>query len=111
VKQPGSCLEAATRDLKLTSQLLGHASTAITEQVYTSVFEDVDREAAEQAAALVSRAHRAAADASVPTSCPPVGTAGAKRTASDGESAGQSAWGGWGSNPRPRDYESHALTG
>ncbi len=21
------------------------------------------------------------------------------------------AWGGWGSNPRPRDYESHALTG
>ena len=20
-------------------------------------------------------------------------------------------WGGWGSNPRPRDYESHALTG
>ena len=19
-------------------------------------------------------------------------------------------WGGWGSNPRPRDYESHALT-
>ena len=35
----------ATRDLKLTSQLLGHASTAITEQVNTSVFEDVEREA------------------------------------------------------------------
>jgi hypothetical protein len=83
----------ATRDLKLTSQMLGHASTAITEQVYTSVFEDVEREAAEQAAALVPRAHRAAADASVPTSCPPVGTVGAKRTASDGETAGHSGWG------------------
>ncbi|MCU1604276.1 MAG: Phage integrase [Modestobacter sp.] len=104
------CPPNASRYLKLTSQLLGHASTAITEQVYTSVFEDVEREAAEQAAALVPRAHRAAADASVPTSCPPVGTVGAKRTASDGETAGQTGWGGWGSNPRPRDYESHALT-
>jgi integrase len=37
----------ATKDLKPTSQMLGHSSTAITEQVYTSVFEDVEREAAE----------------------------------------------------------------
>nr|WP_246405953.1 tyrosine-type recombinase/integrase [Modestobacter versicolor] len=42
----------ATKDLKLTRQMLGHSSTAITEQVYTSVFEDVEREAAESAAAL-----------------------------------------------------------
>jgi hypothetical protein len=75
----------ATRDLKLTSQLLGHASTAITEQVYTSVFEDVEREATEQSAALVPRAHRAATDVPVPTSCPPVGTVGTKRTASGDE--------------------------
>jgi len=34
----------ATRDLELTSQLLGHAATAITEQVCTWVFEDVERE-------------------------------------------------------------------
>jgi len=66
----------ATRDLKLTSQMLGHASTAITE-VYTSVFEDVEREAAEQAAALVPRAHRTADAAPVPTSCPPA-AAGAR---------------------------------
>jgi integrase len=44
----------ATRDLKLTSQMLGHSSTAITEQVYTSVFEDVECEAAESAAALIA---------------------------------------------------------
>ncbi len=25
--------------------------------------------------------------------------------------AGQTWWGGWGSNPRPTDYESAALTG
>jgi hypothetical protein len=38
---------------------------------------------------------------------------GAARGASQ-ESAsdmGKRWWGGWDSNPRPRDYESHALTG
>ncbi len=101
----------ATKDLKLTSQMLGHSSTAITEQVYTSVFEDVEREAAESAAALVPRAHRAPIDANVPTSCPPVDHVGARGPARKDETAGQDRWGGWGSNPRPRDYESHALTG
>ena len=33
--------------------MLGHCSTAITEQVCTAVFEDVERDAAESAAALV----------------------------------------------------------
>jgi len=100
----------ATKDLKLTSQMLGHSSTAITEQVYTSVFEDVEREAAESAAALVPRAHRAPTGADVPTVCPPVGRVGARGPAPRGETTGQDRWGGWGSNPRPRDYESHALT-
>jgi hypothetical protein len=57
-----------TWDLELTSQSLGHSSTAITEHVHTSVFEDVEREAAESAASLVPRAQRpAVTDASVPT--------------------------------------------
>jgi hypothetical protein len=48
--------------------MLGHSSTAITEHVYTSVFEDVEREATESAASLVPRAQRpAVTDASVPT--------------------------------------------
>jgi hypothetical protein len=34
--------------------MLGHSSTAITERVYTSVFEDVECEAAESAAALIA---------------------------------------------------------
>ncbi len=95
----------ATKDPKLTSQMPGHSSMAITEQVYTSVFEDVERKAAESAAALVPRAHRAPADADVPTSCPPVGRVGARGPASKDETAVQVRWGGWGSNPRPRDYE------
>ncbi len=57
----------ATKDLKLTSQVRGHSSTAITGQVYASVFEDVQREAAESAAALVPRAYRVPTDADVPT--------------------------------------------
>ena len=64
----------ATKHLKLTSQMLGHSSRAITEQVSTSVFEDVEREAAESAAALVPRARPALTDAGVPTSCAPVGS-------------------------------------
>lgn len=101
----------ATRDLKLTSQLFGHASTGITEQVYTSVFEDVEREAAEQSAALVPRAHRRSVDSRVPTVCPPGSTEGREAGGVVDKTAGQPGWGGWGSNPRPRDYESHALTG
>ena len=60
----------ATKDLKLTSQMLGHSSTAIIEQVYTSVFEDVEREAAESAAALVPCAHRRRCAHLVPTCGP-----------------------------------------
>jgi hypothetical protein len=92
--------------------MLGHSSTAITEQVYTSVFEDVEREAAESAAALVPRAQRpTATDAGVPIVCPPAGPGGTGGTVQNKETAGKDRWGGWGSNPRPRDYESHALTG
>ena len=95
----------ATKGLKLASQMLGHSSTAITEQIYLSVFEDVEREAAESAAALMPRAHRAPTDAGVPTSCPPVGGVVSRGPVREDEAAGQDRWGGWGSNPRPRDYE------
>jgi hypothetical protein len=62
--------------------MLGHSSTAITEQVYTSVFEDVEREAAESAAALVPRSLRVpTSDAKVPTMCPPAGSVGARGAA------------------------------
>jgi integrase len=44
-----------TRDLKLVSELLGHSTIKITGDIYTSVFAEVDRAAAEAVAALVPR--------------------------------------------------------
>ncbi len=48
----------ATKDLKLVSQLMGHSGIQITADIYTSVFEEVDREAAEAVAAIVPRVRR-----------------------------------------------------
>jgi len=45
-----------TRDLKLVSELRGHSSIKITADVYTNVFADVDRDAAEAVARLIPRA-------------------------------------------------------
>lgn len=45
----------ATRDLKIVSELLGHASVHFTGDVYTSVFADADRAAAKAAAEIVPR--------------------------------------------------------
>lgn len=45
----------ATLDLKLVSALLGHSSTKITADIYTNIFTDVDRAAAEAVARLVPR--------------------------------------------------------
>ncbi|WP_256788570.1 tyrosine recombinase XerC [Frankia sp. AvcI1] len=45
----------ATRDLKIVSELLGHASVHFTGDVYTSVFSDADRAAAKAAAEIVPR--------------------------------------------------------
>jgi integrase len=45
----------ATRDLKLVSALLGHSSIKITADVYTNIFADVDRAAAEAVDKLVPR--------------------------------------------------------
>jgi integrase len=50
-----SLLYRATRDMKAVCALLGHASIQITIDLYTTLFEEVDREAAEAAARLVPR--------------------------------------------------------
>jgi integrase len=62
----------ATRDLKLVSELLGHSSIKITADVYTNVFADVDRAAAEAVAALVPRS-------TVPSRAHPVPTTAQSR--------------------------------
>ncbi|MDT3442697.1 tyrosine-type recombinase/integrase [Pseudofrankia sp. BMG5.37] len=45
----------ATHDMKAVSALLGHASIQITGDIYTTLFEEADRAAAEAAARLVPR--------------------------------------------------------
>jgi hypothetical protein len=40
---------------------------------------------------------------------PEAGTA-KSQPAGNGSYAGQTVWGGWGSNPRPADYEKHARS-
>jgi integrase len=102
----------ATRNLKMVSELLGHSGIHITGDIYTSVFEEVDRDAAEAVARLVPRAVRGGPSATVCPHRAHTGPHGGVRTdRSKGKTAGQRWWGGWGSNPRPRDYESPALTG
>ncbi|GAC1569993.1 MAG: tyrosine-type recombinase/integrase [Candidatus Dormibacteria bacterium] len=71
----------ATRDLKVVSELLGHSGIQITGDIYTSVFEDVDREAAEAAAQLVPRSPAARATA---VACP----SGAHRAPLGGQDRG-----------------------
>ena len=58
----------ATRDLKLVSELMGHSGIQITGDIYTSIFEEVDREAAEAVARLVPRTSRGRSRTSA---CPP----------------------------------------
>ena len=45
------------------------------------------------------------------TSVPTGLIAGLSQPAGNRQTAAQLWWGGWGSNPRPADYESAALTG
>jgi len=64
-----------SRDLKVVSELLGHSSIHFTGDTYTTLFEEVDREAAEAVARLVPRKLPPAADGTArshPTGTPPV---------------------------------------
>jgi len=57
----------ATRDLKMVSELFGHSGIQITGDIYTSGFDEVDRDAAEAVARLVPRAAPARSSGAV---CP-----------------------------------------
>jgi hypothetical protein len=106
----------AGADIKVVSEQLGHSTTQITRDIYMSVMPQVAQAAAGAAAALVPRAAKKAAAAvaaadSVPTVGPPADNSDTKDDLQTGKTPGQKGWGGWDSNPGPRDYESLALTG
>ncbi|ONH26435.1 hypothetical protein BL253_24960 [Pseudofrankia asymbiotica] len=50
----------ATRDMKAVSDMLGHSSIQITGDIYTTLFEEARRDAAEAAAKIVPRTRRPA---------------------------------------------------
>jgi integrase len=102
----------AGADIKVVSEQLGHSTTQITRDIYMSVMPEVAQAAADAAAALVPRAAKKTATTdSVPTVCPPADKPDTEDDLQTGKTPGQKGWGGWDSNPGPRDYESLALTG
>jgi len=99
-------------DIKVVSEQLGHTTTQITRDIYLSVMPQVAHAAAEAAAALVPRAAESRdVNASVHTLCTPEDIPDTRNDLRGGISPGHTVWGGRDSNPRPRDYESPALTG
>ena len=98
-------------DIKVVSEQLGHSTTQITRDIYMSVMPQVAQAAADATAAMVPRAAEAGGHDSVPTMCPPGDISDTEDDLQTGKTPGQKGWGGWDSNPGPRDYESLALTG
>jgi integrase len=99
-------------DIKVVSEQLGHTTTQITRDIYMSVMPQVAQAAADATAAMVPRAvPQPGGHNSVPTMCPPEDISDTEDDLQTGKTPGQKGWGGWDSNPGPRDYESLALTG
>jgi hypothetical protein len=87
-------------------QPVGHASTEISQR-YNHPLRQAHLTAASQVAALVSGSGKDAASGHAEGGQKPPRPIAPH----EGIHAGQEGWGGWGSNPRPTDYESAALTG
>jgi hypothetical protein len=94
---------ASGASVKDVQRMLGHASAAMTLDVYAGLFEDnLDDLADRLDATARESADRLRTAAS---------SKGRVRPLSDGKRAGQSRWGGSDSNGRPTGYEPAALTG
>ncbi len=97
---------AAGANVKAVQRMLGHASAAMTLDVYSGLFEDDLDALADQIDAARARAD------SLRTAAVAGERSGRSSRARDARNPGTAIWwGGWDSNPRPRDYESPALTG
>jgi hypothetical protein len=95
-------------DIKVVSEQLGHTTTQITGDIYMSVVPQV----AQAAAALVPRAApQAGGHNSVPTVCPSTDKSDTEDDLHTGKTPGQKGWGGWDSNPGPRDFMSQISGG
>src|SRR3954447_1661168 len=108
---------AAGADVKVVSHELGHSSIQITQDLYTSVLPQVSKAAADAVAALLAGSRHATDQAAAHGPSGQVAGRLAHTSHTRGDetdsrlvggmdmTAGQSGWGGGGSNPRPKDYE------
>ena len=94
----------AGANVKGVQRMLGHASAAITLDVYADLFDGH----LEAVASALDAARTKALGARLG---PDASSVAPMRAPRNTITAGQNEWGGWGSNPRPTDYESAALTG
>jgi integrase len=96
---------AAGANVKAVKKMLGHASASMTLDVYTDLFDD-------DLDAVAQRLDEAAMRSDV-LKMWSNGAAGASRKPPEGGQIRMipGSWGGRDLNPRPRDYESPALTG
>ncbi len=104
----------ATKHLKLTSQMLGQSSATITEQVCLSCSRTSSGRPPSRPRRWFPVPTLCAPCRRLTRMCPPcahLGLARARGYRRNWRNGRELRWGGWGSNPRPRDYESHALTG
>jgi integrase len=100
--------------IRVVQQILGHSQLSQTER-YTHVTAALSQDAADRMSQALWGSSKPADPElhSAPTATG-AATGNDHETRSSSKAAGQrpnSAWGGWGSNPRPADYESAALTG
>ena len=98
---------SAGANVKAVQRLLGHASASMTLDVYSGLFDD-DLEAVADLLDVGAARARADRRGLLLTKLVYGGPAGDPDRAL---TCGDAVWGGWGSNPRPTDYESAALTG
>ena len=105
-----SLMRDAGVDQELRMREVGHAGKSVNDR-YTHPLEQAHLAAAELTAALVRKATVGGVTGTdVPILFPSEAGAAKSQPAGNRSTAGQMWWGGWGSNPRPADYESAALT-
>ncbi|GAA4921926.1 integrase-like protein [Stackebrandtia albiflava] len=107
-----SLMLAAGCDITIVKEECGHATAAFTRDTYQHVYPELARHAANQTASIVPRNAKTPKrmHEHVPTTCSPTDKTDTNPDPVMSVTAGQTWWGGWGSNPRPTGYESAALT-